>query len=248
MISVLDFEPAHGDGSAIRRARFVTRSTLPLSAASVVANGVRETLARLLARECEVELIEPLVLNRAERETLLAGAHVERVRGRRGDAFVIVRPADARRLAALAFGELERDAAPLSAIERETLGRISASLVPLCTALCGTLGPVTRETPEDALTALASYFEVRTTFAPRVAIGFGLSLDPPEEIGAQVELADLADVELSGRVEFAVGALAVPAFARLRPGAMLAFDSALEAPALLRLGGVPFARGAAGVR
>ena len=101
MIATLAFgDPvADGRGRRLRSPRFVPRSTLPLGAACVVANGLREQLSRQLACELDVELIEPAVPGPAERRTLLDRATIVRVRGRLCDAFVIVRPADGRRLA-----------------------------------------------------------------------------------------------------------------------------------------------------
>ncbi len=237
-----------GDGRTLRRPAFVAKSTLPLSAACLVANGVRETLARLLASDVDVELVEPSIPEPTERAVLLASAIVLRVRGRITDGFVVVRPADARRIVALAFGESERsDCDPLSDIERATLDRVVAALVPLCNTLCGTLGPIARESSERAACDVATYFEVRTTTAPRVAIGFALARDPVEDVAERITLDDLADVRLAGTVVFASGALGVPAFSRLAVGATVSLETPLGAPGTLAFGDVVFARGACGV-
>lgn len=248
MIAALRFGAAQQEaGRAVRRAHFALRPTLPLSAATIVANGVRENLARLLGCECEVELVEPIVPGVDERRVLLGGALVRRVRGRRGDGFVIVRAAEAAKLAGLAFGETERPLeAPLSELERETLGRVLSALVPLCASLCGTLGPAAPERAEVAAAEIAAYFEVRTIAAPHAAVGFGVSVDPPEEAGAPLTLADLSEVEFGSSVRFASGALAVPQFARLARGAILPLETPLDAPAWLLAGGIPVARGTAG--
>ncbi len=214
----------------------------------MVANGVREQLSRLLATELEVELVEPAIPSANERRILVEGATIFRVRGRICDGFVIVRSADARRLVALAFGESERpERDALSEIERATLDRIASGLVPLCNTLCGTLGPVARESNERAACDLASYFEVRTTGALRIAIGFALTRDPPEEIGERIVLADLEQVELEATVEFGWGNLGVPAFSRLAPGTTLLLETKLGAPGRLRFGEVSFATGTCGV-
>jgi hypothetical protein len=241
MIAALAFGPAAPapGGRWVRAARFAPRSTLPLSAACLVANGVREQLSRLLAAELDVELLEPAIPGPSERRLLVAGATIVRVRGRKTDAFVIVRPADARRLVAVAFGENERsEGDTLSAIERATLERIASSLVPLCNALCGTLGPVTRETSDRAACDVTTYFEVRTTGPLRITIGFALSRDPAEEVCGPLELGDLADVELGLRVEVAAGNLGVPAFSRIAPGATIRFDTRLGESGVLRCGDI----------
>jgi hypothetical protein len=249
VIAALAFGPPRvAEGRALRSIGFVPRSTLPLSAACLVANGVRETLSRLLAMELEVDLTEPAMPSAEDRRLLVEGATIVRVRGRLCDGFVILRPADARRLVALAFGEREPPQSDrLSDIERETLDRIVHALVPLCNPLCGTLGPVAAETSEVARRDLATYFEVRTTGAAGVALGFALSRDPAEEVCERLTLDDLAEVELEGSVEFANGALSVPAFSRLACGVTIVLDTALGAPGVLRFGEVAFARGLCGV-
>ncbi len=248
MIAALRFGAARQDGGcAVRPALFALRPTLPLSAASIVANGVRENLAQLLGRECEVELLEPIVPGVEERRVLVGGALVWRARGRRADGFVILRPAEAANLAALAFGEtLRSPAAPLSELERETLSRLLRGLAPLCASLCGTLGPAGPERAEAAAAEIAVYFEVRTLAPPHAAIGFGVSVDPPEETAAPLTLADLSELEFRGSVRFATGTLAVPQFARLARGTVVPFETPLDAPSSLIVGGIPLVRGTAG--
>lgn len=250
MIAALEFTAPERllDGRCVRRQAFRRRSGLPLGAACVVANGVREQLSQLLAADLDVELIEPSIPGAEERRILVAGATIVRVRGRVCDGFVIVRPADARRLVALAFDEserLERD--PLSDIERTTLERIVAALVPLCNSLCGTLGLSVRENNERAACDMETYFEVRTSAPVRVAVGFALACDPVEEVGERLCLDALRDVELDGIVDFGAGRVSIPAFSRLAVGTTLALDSPLAAPGRLRFGDVVFARGTCGI-
>lgn len=235
------------DGRIVRRPSFAPRSTLPISAACLVANGVRETLSRLLACDLEIDLIEPAIPGGAERRMLLEHASILRVRGRICDGFVIVRPVDQRRIVALAFGEGERpESDDLSEIERATVDRVLTALVPLCNVLCGTLGPVSREAIERAACDLVTYFEVRTTGAVRLAIGFALTHDPAEEITARITLDDLAEVEIEGAVELGIGTLGVPAFSRLAAGATLVLDTPLSALGTLYFGNVAFSRGTCG--
>lgn len=251
MISVLRFGAPLPDerDRAVRAARFERRSTLPLSAACLVANGLREQLSRLLALELEVELVEPAVPETLQRRVLLDGAIVRRVRGKTCDAFVIVRAPDARKLVGLAFKEAERgERESLSEIERTTLDRLIAALVPLCATLCGTLGTVSAVSPERAAADVATYFEARTVAAPQVAIGFGLTRDPAEEIGNRLTLDDLSDVTLRGSVAFAGGAVSVPAFSRLCAGSTLVLETPFGSEGTLRFGDVLFARGTCGAR
>lgn len=250
MIALLTFGTARSvGGRAVRDVAFEARSTLPLSAACLVANGVREALARSLAREVDVELFEPTLPSAAQRRVLLADALVYRVRGRICDGFVIVRGSDARKLVALAFGETERsEHDALSEIERATLERVVGRLVPLCNSLCGTLGPTVREAADRAASDVATYFEVRTCGAPRIAVGFALTRDPSEDVGETIALDDLSDVRLTGTVVCGWGALPVPTFSRLAPGATIALDTPLGGHGVLRFGDVTFARGTCGVK
>lgn len=235
------------DGRLLREPLFTLRSTLPVSAVCHVANGVREHLVRLLGRELEVEVIEPLAPRAEERRVLFAGALVQRVRGKLGDTLMIVRPRDARKLLAAAFGEAEHADEELSEIERRTLERIFAALLPLCAPLCGTLGAVSRETPERCEHECASYVEVRV--APLgCAIGFALTRDPPGEIGARLPLDAVLDIALPVRVVLAQGRLPIPLFARLEPGDAIPFSTSLDDPGRLQVGGVFLARGSCGVR
>ncbi len=251
MISALAFgAPAPlDDGRIVRSCAFVPKSNLPLSAACLVANGVREALTRLLASELDVELFEPAIPGARERRLLLDGAFVYRVRGRIGDGFIIIRAADARTLVARAYGEDQRPSqAQLSELEVATLERIVHGIAPLCNTLCGTLGPVSRESTERAACDMATYFEVRTTGRERLAIGFALTKDPPETVAERITLDDLLEIELAASVEFGSGTLAVPAFSRLAPGALIALDTALGGSGVLRLGDVRYARGTCGAR
>ncbi len=240
---------AAADGRPVREACFAPRSTLPLSAACLVANGVREQLARMLAVDLETELIEPIVPSEDARQTLFANAVVYRVRGRSGDAFVSIRPADARRLVATAFAERERpEAAPLSEIERATLERVLSALPPLCVPLCGVIRSVVAETAAYAALETAAYFEVRLCEPVRVSIGFALAFDPAEEIGPALTLEDVSDVELTCSIEVARGGIALPALTQLEPGCMLPLETALGADGRLHAGGVTLALGTCGAR
>jgi hypothetical protein len=248
MIAALEFgEHEPWRDRTLRRARFVRRSSLPLSAACLIANGVRETLGRLLACDLEVEVLTPAIPDARARRLLVASAELYRVRGRLCDALIVVRAADARRLVARAFGEEETPARrPLSSIESATLERVVHGLAPLCSTLCGTLGPVSNELADRAACDLATYFEVRTIGVVSATIGFGLTRDPEETVCDCLTIDDLASVEICGAVELASGALSVPAFSRLSPGVTIALDAALGQLGTLRFGDVTFARGACG--
>jgi hypothetical protein len=249
MITALRFgPPASGPGGRVlREMSFSVRSTFPLQAACLVANGLREQLTRLLAHDFELDLVEPTLVSTQARRVLFASSLTYRVRGRLCDAFIVLRSTDARRLVAAAFGEVERpERDPLSEIERATLERIISAIAPLCAPLCGQPGAVTREPAERAEIESVTYFEVRTSGALAVAIGFALTRDPAEEVGPRLALDDLLDVRLEGTVECARGSIGVRAFAQLDAHATLTLETQLEAPGILRFGEVAVARGTCG--
>jgi hypothetical protein len=249
MIAALAFGPAQRSaaGRLVRHPVFVRRSTLPLGAMCLVANSVREQLGSLLARELEVELTEPAFPDESARRVLFHEAHVVRVRGRVADAFVTIRAADARRLVALAFAETERsEREPLSEIETRTLERLLNAVVQQSAPLCGAVGGSGPERAERAAAETASYFEVRTSGTVRCAIGFGLTLDPAEEISGRLGLDALLDVALPVRVDCEAGAWTLGRIASLRAGATLPLEDAFDRLGRLRAGSVVLATGSCG--
>jgi flagellar motor switch/type III secretory pathway protein FliN len=237
------------DGRMLREPAFAPRSTLSLTSACALANGVCEQLRRLLSAQVDVEVIEPAVPGVEARRTLFAGARVTRVHGTFSDAYLIVRQPDARRLVALAFGEVQRpDGVPLSEIESRVLDRIVAAVLPLCAQLCGPLGDVSRAPAELAMRECATYLELRTAALPYAAIGFALTRDPPEHVGPSLRPADLHDVPIEVRVELARGSISLGALGALRSGATVALSTALDDPGVLRIAGRAVAYGTCGIR
>jgi len=252
MILALVFGDPHAlpDGRVLRTACFAPRSSLRASAACLVANGAREQLSRLLALELETEVTEPAVLDAAARAVLFAGGFAYRVRGHGCDAFVALRAAEAKRLVAAAFGELETSAdASLSALERATLERLASALTALCAPLCGAVRAVQAETPERAAREAQTYFEVRTGGRVCASVGFALTRDPAEpSAGESFALEDLEDIEIPCRVEFARGALDVGVFSRLSANSTLVLDTQLGARGTFFAADVALASGICGAR
>jgi flagellar motor switch/type III secretory pathway protein FliN len=246
MISALALEPARRGpgGRSLREVRFVRRSALPISAACLVANGVREHFSRLLGRAVETEVIAPVIPGSFA--VLFEGATIKRVRGRLCETFVVVRPLDARRLVAIAFAESAGDA-PLSPVERLTLDRLLAAVPPLCAPLCGDVRSVVPETPDRAAAAATTYFEVRIGEAG-ASLGFALSSDPAEDAAPSLAFEDLGDVEIECTVECAQGSLDLELLARLREGMTLPLDTPIDGLGTLRAGGIPLVRGTCGGR
>ncbi len=251
MIVALSFGDAEilPDGRTVRTACFTPRSSLPVAAACLVANGAREQLSRMLALELETEVTEPTVLDAAARSIVFGGAYAYRVRGHGCDAFVALRAREAKRLVAAAFGEAEApDDAALSAIERATLERLATALTSLCAPLCGAVRSVEAESPERAAREAETYFEVRTDGAVVAAVGFALTHDPAEPAGEPFAWEDLEDVEIPCRVEFARGALDVAAFKRLCAQTTIRLDTPLDQAGTLFAGDVALLHGTCGAR
>jgi flagellar motor switch/type III secretory pathway protein FliN len=202
-------------------------------------------MKHLLARDFELSVVEPIIPVSSAREILFEEALTYRVRGYICDVFIVLRPLDARRLSATAFGETERsEKAPLSEVERATLERMLTAIAPLCVPLCGKIGMVTSEDARRAQTECVTYFEVRMSGTPSVAIGFALTSDPPEEVAPLLRIDDLLDVEIEARVECARGEVTFSSFCSLDRDSTVG----LSESGILRFGEAAFARGSCGVR
>lgn len=249
MIAALRFGAPHeANGRIVRALGFMPRSTLPLQAVCMLANGVCEQMKQLFARDFEARVVEPVIPDAAAREVLFEDALAYRVRGHICDAFILLRPLDARRLSAAAFGEAERpENTPLSEVERTTLERVLAALAPLCVPLCGKVGAVAPERARRAQAECVTYFETRMSGAASISIGFALTSDPPEEATGYMRIEDLLDVELEARVECARGETAFSSLAALNCGAIVPLRTGLEESGVVRFGDVVFARGTCGL-
>jgi len=141
----LRFVPVIGDCAAsprrVRQARFETRSSLPTSAACVVANGVRETLASVLGVAVSVRLFEPVIPDPAAWQAIAQHASLYRVRGSVAEAVIILRPNDAISLVAAVFGEPAGQTSNqrlLSPIELDVANRIASAIAANLSVVCGT--------------------------------------------------------------------------------------------------------------
>jgi len=234
------------DGRRVRRARFVERSLLPVAAACVVANGVRETLAALLSTAVELRMFAPVVPASDAWRRLFENARLYRVRGTLGEAALVIGADDALALAALAFGESPSRGRVASPIEREVLAR-------MVRALAGTLGvlvgasdaPPAEMAGETA--AFTTFFEL--ALERPVPLRLGIATCEPEPVSTGgLRPADLAEVELELAVRLAPGSIAPVTLRSLRPGACLPITTLAGATAELCARGRPIARGACGAR
>ncbi|HEY6325785.1 MAG TPA: hypothetical protein VIW73_04615, partial [Candidatus Cybelea sp.] len=105
----LGFAPASRNrcdsGKRVRETRFERRSSLPASAACVVANGIRETLTALLGSPVTLRLFEPVMPDPDAWDAIARDATMYRVRGSVADAAIVLRAADAIAFASAVFGE-----------------------------------------------------------------------------------------------------------------------------------------------
>jgi flagellar motor switch/type III secretory pathway protein FliN len=245
-VTILGFERESEivNGKRVRRARFEQRSALPVSAACVVANGVRETLSALLATPVSLRLLEPAIPDARAWTAIAAGAQLFGLRGPVCDAAFVLRAQDAVALAGSAFGESAGVARPLSAVEQEVLVRALRGIAGALAPVCG------RETTALErildINGYVTYFELLVERPVTARIGVALSRDPAARGGGTLRIQDLLDVEIELSVQFAAGTLPAAAFLDLRPGTNVPMITRVGEPGLLKIGGAVLARGECG--
>jgi flagellar motor switch/type III secretory pathway protein FliN len=231
-------------GRRVRRACFQRRSTLPVSAACVVANAVRETLSALLATPVSVRLFEPVIPDGAAWAAIAGDAELYRVRGSVADAVFVLRSRDALAVSAAAFGESAAEERALSPVEREVLLRAVRALSGTLAAVCG------REPsqPERILdiSGYVTYFELLVERPVTARIGVALSRDPAAKGGGTLRIEQLLDVEIELSAQFASGIIPAAAFLDLREGMLVPMMTKIGKPGLLTAGGTALARGECG--
>lgn len=245
-MTVLGFERESGivNGRRVRRARFERRSSLPVSSACIVANGVRETLGALLATPVSLRLLEPAVPAPAAWNAICNGAQLFGVRGPLCDAAFVLRPHDAACLASSAFGEEADAPRQLSAVEQEVLVRALRGLAGSLAPVCGReLSPLERILD---ISGYVTYFELLLERPVTARIGVALSCDPAARGPVTLRIEDLLDVKIELSVEFAAGMLPAAAFLDLRPGANVPMKTRVGEPGVLKMGGAALARGECG--
>ena len=231
-------------GRRVRRARFERRSSLPVSAACVVANGVRETLGAVLASAVSVRLLEPVIPSPQAWAAICEGAQIFGVRGPVADAAFVLRPRDALALATAAFGEIPGDARALSPLENEVVSRalhaVAGSLAPVCGRELSA--------PERIvdIRGYVTYFEMLVERPVALRVGVALSRDPMPRSTGTLRIDELLDVQIELAVEFAHGSLSAAAFLDLGPGSNVPMQTRVGEPALLKLAGAVLARGECG--
>ncbi|MDE2481662.1 MAG: FliM/FliN family flagellar motor switch protein [bacterium] len=234
-------------GRRVRDARFADRSSLPVSAACLVGNALRETLAALLACEVEVRVFAPVLPAAAAWHAIANDAFVYRLRGTCGDAALVLRACDALALAAAAFGEPSDAARPLSPIERIVLDRAVAAIAGAAAPVCGPLIGAPDAVAPESLAGFATYFEVQIERPIRARIGVALARDPDPPVGAALPAEALLDLELELRVALAGAPITAGALAGLELGAIVPMTETTTPAGRLILAGRVIARGECGV-
>jgi|HubBroStandDraft_4_1064222.scaffolds.fasta_scaffold00005_87 hypothetical protein len=236
-------------GRRLKEARFESRSSLPISAACVVANGVRETLSSLLALPVTLRLFAPSIPAPQAWQAILREARLYRVAGNAGDAAIVLRRADASALSAALFGE----SAPaptqraLSPIECDVLDRMVGAVAANFAAVCGTREEHAVERV-SALGGFVTYFELSIEEPLIARIGVALSRDPSPEARGPLGVAHLAGIELDALATLDLGSAKAATVARLAVGATLPIEPAALQRCTLAAQGQRLAHGGSGVR
>jgi flagellar motor switch/type III secretory pathway protein FliN len=247
MIATLAFEPARG---RVRRARFVPRPSLPVDAACVVANGIREALRTLLGEACTLTIGEPVALDAAAWRGLSHDALLFATPGRATDVVFVLAARDARRLLQAAFGEdTAAEDGSWSALEAGAIERIVARCANACDALC-----VERRGPTSAVDAgrvprSVAYFDVRVATPVALTIGVGIVRELPQTPPpSTLAPAALGAVGVGVRVILGQGSLPVPGLLELRVGSLVPLSTKVDGQGELKLAGQRIALGTCGVR
>lgn len=230
-------------GRRVRFAAFEQRSNLPVSAACLAANSVRETLGTLLQQPVRMRLIEPIVPDPKAWEALADGALLFCIRGSVCDAAIVLRRGDALAFAAAAFGEIEPGDRAISPIELEILERTVNALGGCFAAVCGKQSGIERILD---IRGFATYFELLLEAPACARIGVALSCDPAPAAVPGLQVEDLGAVEVEVSAVFAQGLLAAKDFLDLRPGALVPMMTRIGEPGLLASGSTALARGECG--
>ncbi len=233
------------NGLRVRPSFFQSRSTLPVSAACLVANAARQTLSELLGAEVTLKLLEPVIPDAAAWSSIGASALIFAVRGAQSDAAIVLRAHDALTLACAALGECVESARSLSTIEAEVTARIASALCACLTAVCG-LPDARHADRVKTLEGYVTYFELVVEDPARVRIGIALSREPASHIVPKLSTAHLHEIDVRLGAEVAHGFLPAASILSLQPGDVFKLDSALGDAACLCADGAIVARGQCG--
>jgi flagellar motor switch/type III secretory pathway protein FliN len=246
MTAVMTFERT---GARVRRARFVRTANVPIDAACLVANGIRETLRALAGAPVEATLGEPVALDGRAWRALTHDALTFVTPGRTTDAVMVVARGDAHRLVQAAFGEdAPRTVHAWTPLELRAAERIAARCAGALEPLCAERRGPTRAVDPAALAPCAALFDVRVGAPFAVTIGIGITHAPPAPPSPVVlGMSGLARVSLDVRAVFGRGSIAAPRLLELRAGDVVVLDTKVDGEGELKVGNQRVARGICGV-
>lgn len=246
-MTVMGFEPHANviNGRRVRASRFEKRSLLPVSAACVVANGVRQTLGELLGATVAVRLLEPVLPAREAWSQICAGAIVFAISGESSDAALVLRAEDALALAGAALGERIEGFRRLSPIENELIVRMARALSGTLAAVCGAPRTAAPSTLRE-LTGFTTYFELIVEEPVGARIGVALSREPRPAVHPGIVPDSLNALEVELLVEAAHAYMSAAEIANVRAGQVVMFDSVLGDAAIVRAGETIVGRGECG--
>lgn len=232
----------------VRPMVFETRTTFPVSAACVVANGIRETLGTLLQSPVDLRLFEPSVPSKNGWRAIIDGARIYHIRGPRADAAIVLRPSACVALASAAFGETESSTRALSALETTVLDRLVSAVaghfVPVCGAHADGLVPE----PVASVDGFLTYFELSLDRPVSASIGVALTGHPQAESAGTLRMEDLLAVEIEVNVQTEGTIVPAGELATLEPGTIVPITVSTGLTAVATVAGRPFAGGECGVR
>ncbi len=232
----------------VRPMVFAARTAFPVSAACVIANGVRETLAALYKTQVELRLFEPEVPSAHGWSAITEGARLYRIAGSRADAALIVRPSDALALASAAFGEPASGARGLSPVESTVLERIIATLAANFVTICGGRAETLVAQPVHAIDGFLTFFEIAVEQPVSAAIGIAIARQSAADVQGGLQIEDLLDVDVEVRIHTEGTIVPAGELAALEPGAIVPITVSTGLIAVATVAGRPLARGECGVR
>lgn len=247
MIADLSF--AGPDSARVRTARFIPRPSIPLSAACLVANGIRETLRELFGERCELTIGEPVAIGPQAWATLSHDAYCFLTCGRQTDVVIVLRAGDARVLVQRAFGEADvRGAAALSALEVHAVERIAGRCAAAFDPLYAERRGASQRLVSTALPTCVAFFDIRVSAPIDIEIGIGIVRDLPEAGPAGTLPASvLGAVPIEVHAEFAAGSIDARALLGLAPGDVVVLDTQVGAAGSLKIADRYIARGSGGI-
>lgn len=232
-------------GRNVRRATFIARSNVSLQSVFAFAQNVQERAPLLFGRSVTVRATEPTVVNAQAVPVLYEDAIVVEVVGREAVLALLLRPKDARRIVAAAFGEQDV-ALDFSPIESEVIEKLLREVGSLAEPICGPVATISRRPARSARERCESYFDLLLEMPEIVRIGVALAADIAPRVKQRLNVSALRDVCVEAEAIFARGTVAASRLANLRIGEVLPLRSGLREPATLRIDGATIALGECG--